>query len=156
VLKVAALNTAGKTSFTKVSFTSGSSAVPSEPVDAGVHPAASTAPAPSVMIDSPTSGATLIGTAAIRGWAMEKKGDKGFEAVRSVAVFVDGNLIGTATYGTARPDVCAVYPGRSDCPGVGWVYDLDVSAVPEGSHVVKVVATGTSGRRSSRECTFLK
>jgi hypothetical protein len=156
VLKVAALNTAGKTSFTKVYFTAGALVVPSETGDVPAPSATSTAPAPSVTVDAPTSGATLSGTIAIRGWAMEKKGDSGFEPVRSVAIFVDGNQIGTATYGTARPDVCAVFPGRSDCPGVGWVYDLDVSAVLEGSHVVKIVATDTSGRSSSSERTFLK
>ena len=156
VLKVAALNTAGRTAFTKVNFIAGSAASPSETVRPATPPAASTAPAPSVMIDAPTSGATLNGIAAIRGWAMETKGDAGLEAVRSVAIFVDGNQVGTATYGTARPDVCAVYSGSGRCPGVGWAYDLDVSAIPEGSHVLRIVATAAGGRSSSSERTFLK
>jgi hypothetical protein len=139
ILKVVAVDAAGDSSSSEMSFT-----------------AASTAPAPSVTIDEPAAGVTVNGNVGMRGWAMEKRSDGGFNAVQSVAVFVDGNQVGTATYGTARPDVCGVFPARQGCPNVGWIYNLEAAAIPEGSHVLKLVATDAEGRTSSVLSTFLK
>ena len=47
-------------------------------------------------------------------------------------VKVDGTVAGTATYGISRPDVCAVYPGRTGCPNVGYSYALNASGLSVG------------------------
>ena len=66
---------------------------------------------PYVNIDVPVPGAVLSGMVSVEGWAIDNTSVVG-TAISSVPVFVDGVLVGTATYGAYRSDVCAVYPGR--------------------------------------------
>ena len=54
-------------------------------------------------------------------------------AISSVQVKVDGTVVGTATYGSSRHDVCAVYPGRPCCPNVGYSFSLDTSTLSVGA-----------------------
>ena len=62
---------------------------------------------PNVFIDSPSAGAT-VGDSVASGWAIDNFSAIG-PAVGSVQVKVDVMLVGTASYGTNRPDVCAVF-----------------------------------------------
>jgi len=65
-----------------------------------------------ITIDSPgLASGPLSGTVSIYGWAYETK-----VAIRKVAVSVDGISYANASYGSSRPDVCAVYPGNTGCP----------------------------------------
>ncbi len=109
---------------------------------------------PTVWLDAPTSGATLKGTVALFGWAIENVDIIGPNAIASVKVFVDRAQVGTAVYGSARPDVCAAYPGRLGCPNVGWSYSLDVNTLTAGSHTLGITATDTAGVSVSKEVTF--
>ena len=61
-------------------------------------------------IDTPSSSQTLFGVYPIGGWALDTNG----AAVISVKVLVDGQLSGTAIYGTSRSDVCATIAGQAD------------------------------------------
>jgi hypothetical protein len=98
---------------------------------------------PSVVIESPRSGAVLSsGTITLSGWAIDNTNTVG-TAISAVQVNVDGVPSGTATYGGARPDVCAVYAGRAGCPNVGYSYSLDTSKLTSGSHTLTVTATDT-------------
>jgi hypothetical protein len=110
--------------------------------------------APSVSIDTPAANATLSGTTAIGGWALENTSVVGPNAVSSVTVLVDGGQVGTATYGGPRPDICSVFSGRSGCPNVGWNYNLSVSSLTAGSHTLQIVATDTAGFAGSSTVTF--
>jgi hypothetical protein len=134
-LTVAATDAAGNSSSAQVTFI------------AGVIP-------PSINIESPVANATLNGTVAIGGWAIENTGLVGPAAVSSVAIFVDGNMAGYALYGLSRPDVCAAFPGRLGCPNVGWTYNLNVSSLTVGTHTLKVVATDTLGNSSFSQVSF--
>jgi hypothetical protein len=58
-------------------------------------------------------------------------------------VKVDGVLVGTATYGVNRLDVCSVYPGRPGCPNVGFNFDLNTLILTNGPHTITVWATDT-------------
>ena len=87
--------------------------------------------APTVWIDAPASGATVSGIVSISGWAVDNASVVG-TAISSVQVKVDGTVVGTATYGSSRPDVCAVYPGRPGCPNVGYYYSLNTSTLSVG------------------------
>jgi hypothetical protein len=73
---------------------------------------------PTVFIDAPTQGSTVSGIVNVSGWAVDNAFAVG-TAISIVQVQVDGTVVGTATYGLSRPDVCAVYPGRPRCPNVG-------------------------------------
>jgi hypothetical protein len=66
-------------------------------------------------------------------------------AISSVQVKVDGSVVGTATYGISRPDVCAAYPGRPGCPNVGYSFSLNTSTLSAGYHTITVTATDSDG-----------
>ena len=109
---------------------------------------------PLVNIDTPTAGAGLAGVVGISGWALEATSSAGANAVSSVTVLVDGNQVGTATYGALRADVCAVYTGGQGCPNVGWNYNLDVTSLAEGAHWLHIVATDTANNVGSSQSAF--
>jgi hypothetical protein len=105
-------------------------------------------PPPTVYIDAPAPGATISGIVAITGWAVDNASAVG-TAISSVQVKVDGTVVGTATYGLSRPDVCAVYPGRPGCPNVGYSYSLNTSTLSVGTHTITVTATDSDGTPDS-------
>ena len=82
----------------------------------------------------------MSGVVAISGWAVDNASVVG-TAISSVRVKVDGTIVGTATYGISRPDVCAVYPGRPGCPNVGYSFSLNTSSLSSGTHTITVTAT---------------
>ena len=65
-------------------------------------------------------------------------------AISSVQIKVDGTVVGTATYGLSRSDVCVVggYPG---CPNVGYSFSLNTSTLTVGTHTITVTATDSDG-----------
>ena len=93
---------------------------------------------PSVYIDSLAPGATVSGTVTVGGWAIDSA-----TAIGSVQIKVDGAVVGNATYGVPRADVCVVYPGRPGCPKVGFTYQLDTTLLIAGAHTITAVATDT-------------
>jgi N-acetylmuramoyl-L-alanine amidase len=99
---------------------------------------------PYVNIDLPGANEVVSGIVSVSGWAIDNIFAVG-SAINpgSVQVKVDGVLVGTATYGVNRSDVCAVYPGRPGCPNVGFNYSLDTTALSPGSHTITVYATDT-------------
>ncbi len=111
---------------------------------------------PYVNIDLPAPGQTLSGITTLWGWAVEGLAAAGTNAITSVAVMVDGTQVGTATYGGARTDVCAVLPGRPGCPNVGWNYNLNVSLLSAGTHTLKIVATDAASLTGSASVSFTK
>ena len=100
----------------------------------------SVAQPPTVYIDTPAPGAVVSGIVPITGWAIDNAAAVG-TAISSVQVKVDGTVVGSATYGFGRPDVCAAYPGRPGCPNVGYSYSLDTSTLSAGTHTITVTAT---------------
>ena len=100
---------------------------------------------PSVHIERPTKGSTVTGVITVKGWAIDSISTVG-TAIAAVQVMVDGAIVGNATYGLARPDACATYPGRPGCPNVGFTYSLDTSNLTSGSHTITVTATDSDGQ----------
>jgi hypothetical protein len=80
----------------------------------------------------------------VTGWAIDNSGGIG-TAISSVQVKVDGAVVGTATYGIPRADVCNAYPGRPGCPNVGYTYQLNTAPLSSGSHTLTVSATDSDG-----------
>ena len=106
------------------------------------------APLPTVYIDAPAQGSAVSGTVTVSGWAVDNASVVG-TAISSVQVKVDGTVVGTATYGISRADVCAVYPGRPGCPNVGYSFSLNTSTLSAGSHTITVTATDSDGTPDS-------
>jgi hypothetical protein len=103
---------------------------------------------PSVNIDTPTSGANVSGRIVLSGWAIDSTTAVG-SAISSVQVSVDGNSVGSATYGLPRTDVCTLYPSRAGCPNVGFTYTLDTTTLSRGSHTVTVTALNSDSTPAS-------
>ncbi len=95
---------------------------------------------PTVFIDLPYASSTVSGNLLVAGWAIDNE-KRSETAITSVKVYVDGNFFGDADYNAIRPDVCGVYPGRPNCPKVGYGYLLDTTKLADGSHRIEVRAT---------------
>ena len=102
-----------------------------------------------IQIDSAGSSTLLSSPAVLFGWAIDN-----LDAISRVSLSVDGVFVQNATYGIARTDVCAAFPGRIGCPNVGWTSLLDVASLPNGTHTLAVTATTTSGRSSVVTSSF--
>ncbi len=102
-------------------------------------------------IDSPNvnSGA-LSGAAVIGGWAIDSN-----TAVSSVTIAIDGVMYGSANYGIARADVCAIYTTAAGCPNVGFSTTVDTTFLPDGTHTLAVTANLASGQSSTQTTTFV-
>ena len=98
-----------------------------------------------VDVDAPSNGNTYSGSAvSASGWAIDATA-----TISQVVLQVDGNTVGTATYGGSRPDVCNVYPGYPGCPNVGWNFTLNTTNLANGAHQLIAVATTSDGRSTS-------
>jgi len=73
--------------------------------------------------------------------------------IAAIKIAIDGVPVGTATYGTDRPDVCLVTSSPS-CPNVGWTFNYDTQLVPNGTHTLDVTAVTTSGQSATRTEQF--
>jgi hypothetical protein len=87
--------------------------------------------------DVPASGDILSGNTTVAGWAWALTG------VANVDVFVDGNRVGSATYGGNRSDIPVAFPGAPS--NVGFQYSLATTAFSNGSHTVVTKATDGAG-----------
>jgi hypothetical protein len=109
-----------------------------------------------ITIDSPAAGNSTLtnfsGTAIVSGWSVTDSPSTA--TIQSVQVKVDGILLGTATYGAARPDVCAVLPGRPGCPDVGYTYALNTTLLTHGTHVLEITSSTADGKRASASTSF--
>jgi len=108
---------------------------------------------PTVFIDTPTQGSTISDTVSITGWAVDNAAAVG-TTISSVQVKVDGTVVGNATYGLSRPDVCAVYPGRPGCPNVGYSFSLNTSTLSVGTHTITVMATDSDATPDSNSVSI--
>jgi hypothetical protein len=93
-------------------------------------------------IDSPTNYEYIDGTAfQIIGWAWDLQG------VTKVEVDVDGQVVGTATFGLFRPDVRAIDP-RVPTDYSGFSFVLDTTMLSNSAHDIVVYVTDRNGNRT--------
>jgi Bacterial Ig domain len=91
------------------------------------------------VFEVPQSGQTVSGsTVEVGGWTF------GTSQVMSLDVFLDGVAVGTATYGSPRPDIPKAYPGIPDTNS-GFQYTLDSTKYTSGRHDLVVKATDAIG-----------
>jgi large repetitive protein len=88
-------------------------------------------------IDQPFEYQFINGIFTVLGWAVDLDG------VQRIEVDVDGQVVGTATYGLARPDVPANDP-RVASINVGFSFALDTTRLSDSEHdlVIYVVDRG--------------
>ena len=131
-LEVTAVSSGGKNGTVESSFTVSNTSA-SSPLHA--------------YIDYPTASSIVSGTPTVSGWALNDNAP-----VSLVTISVDGVPDGSTTDGIVRADVCAVYPGRANCPNAGWTYTLNTLKFTDGRHMLDV--TVTSGAQHATFSTF--
>ncbi len=104
---------------------------------------ANTNAVPIGFIDAPVPDQTVSGKIEIAGWALDEI------KIDRVEIYLDGQLIGNATYGDPRPDVEHDYPGRPGTPNFGFVFNLDTNSYSNGSHTLEAIAINSSGNKST-------
>jgi uncharacterized protein (TIGR03437 family) len=103
-----------------------------------------------VDIDSPNPNSTAFsGTAHFGGWVVDP-----FAAIANVIVRIDGQAAGNATYGGARPDVCAVHSSPANCPNVGWNFYYDTTLLGNGTHTIEITGQAVGGQQFSQAASF--
>ncbi|UOY94508.1 Ig-like domain-containing protein [Ectobacillus sp. JY-23] len=95
--------------------------------------------APKGVIDSPVPGTTLRGDHTVSGWFLDGSG------VAKIEVLVDGEVVGRAAYGDARPDVKRAYPEYNN-GHAGYHYTLDTTKFSSGTHRITIRETGANGQ----------
>jgi len=103
------------------------------------------------IIDTPNANTTVAGTFTTSGWALSTASG---DPVTSVSFKVDGTSFGNATYGTSRPDVCALVAGAAGCPNVGWTGSLNSGLLGNGVHILEITMSTAAGRRASTNTAF--
>jgi N-acetylmuramoyl-L-alanine amidase len=89
-------------------------------------------------MDTPAAGQMLKGSTNVSGWFLDGGG------VSKIEVLVDGNPVGQAVYGDARPDVQRVIPEYNN-GNAGYHYVLDTTKLSDGNHKITVKETGNKG-----------
>jgi hypothetical protein len=92
-------------------------------------------------VDARPKNQRVSGTIPVDGWALDDR------RLMRVEVKVDDRLVGTATYGIARPDVVRDYPGLPGAPDFGFTYQLDTTAFANGVHRLQVLGVDAAGNR---------
>jgi len=99
-------------------------------------------------VDAPANGATVTRPFTISGWAIDLSASSG-TGVDTVHVWALKNgdpnqatFLGAVTYGSARPDVAAIYGGYqfTNC---GFTLTVAASAIPAGTYQLQVTAHST-------------
>jgi hypothetical protein len=94
-------------------------------------------------IDYPNKMDFLKGTVSFLGWAIDEN-----QGVRNVEILVDGNFMGIAQYGIARPDVQAAYPTVRNSYNSGWRYTIDTTQLSDARHRLTVRVTDGFGNKT--------
>jgi hypothetical protein len=102
-----------------------------------------------ITIDSPTAAAPLVfGSINVHGWVINSN-----VTIANVTLAIDGVPFGNAGYGVPRPDVCSVF-ASSNCPNVGFSYNLDTTLLADGQHTLAITGVTSSGQTSTSTVVF--
>jgi Bacterial Ig domain len=88
-------------------------------------------------MDTPLANLSVAAVVPVTGWVLDDV------EVARVEVLVDGTSVGTASYGTRRPDVATVYPHAPE--QIGFSYSLNTRRLTNGVHQLLVRATDKAG-----------
>jgi beta-N-acetylglucosaminidase len=93
---------------------------------------------PKGYIDTPVNGAPINGSSVVKGWFLDGSG------VSKIEILVDGQIMGTAEYGSGRSDVLKVFPEYQNANS-GFQFTLDTKYITNGQHTLTVKETGENG-----------
>jgi hypothetical protein len=84
-------------------------------------------------IDIPNMHDYVGGNTTFQGWAVDEDG-----GVLAVDMYIDGNYVGTASYGYPRPDVQVVDPYIFNSQNSGWQFTMDTTKLSNARHRLTV------------------
>lgn len=113
----------------------------------------SSAAMPYGAIDTPVPGALVSGSVMVQGWALTPSPSFIPYDGSTIEVLVDDVVVGSATYGTSRPDVTAVCAGclnvthheQGVYEGPGFYFSLQTSGFADGLHKLVARANDSAG-----------
>ena len=113
---------------------------------------------PAMALDVPASNASVTGQVLVAGWAFDAGAPSGtgVDTIHVWAVPVDGGapiFVGVATYGTARPDVGAVFGSRFTASGFYLVGSLPAGRYTIAAFAWSTVAGGFNNARVATNVT---
>lgn len=93
-------------------------------------------------VDQPLADAEIKEQLIVSGWAINEG-----NGLSSIAVLLDGEIIGEANYGLPREDVVTAMNVQTDpnAPNLGFDFAIPVTELPRGRHMLSLQATGVSG-----------
>jgi predicted amidohydrolase YtcJ len=94
-------------------------------------------------LDSPAPGQNISGIFTIYGWALDDN-----RPIDRVEIYLDGELIGSASYGEPRLDVADAYPGREGSPNFGYSFQLDTTIYSNGPHTISAMAISSADAKA--------
>jgi hypothetical protein len=118
----------------------------------------------SLVVNNPASGNTthafidtpgaanqqFWGEATFSGWALDDA-----TLLQRLDFLIDGNVVAAGGYSfTPRPDVCAAFPNRPNCPNVGWSYSVNTFALSNGTHTLTLRAVSSTNSQAAASANF--
>ena len=104
------------------------------------------ATAPFGTIDTPGQGQTMSGSAYINfGWALTQQPKFIPPDGSTLTVYVDGQPMGSPSYGHFRADIAAAFPGLANTDGAIGISVIDTSKLSNGLHTIVWGVTDSTG-----------
>jgi hypothetical protein len=97
--------------------------------------------APLINLECPVDDFKMVGDLKISGWTLN------MADTDKVNIYIDGKIIGQAVLGIDRPDVGNIFPGYPNGNASGFEYNLKITDIAIGSHVLLVEALGKDGSK---------
>ncbi len=96
-------------------------------------------------IDTPGQGETVSGTIVNFGWALTPQPKVIPMDGSTIDVLIDGVVVGHPTYGFARSDIQALFPGYANTDGAVGYFILDTTTLTDGLHSIAWVVRDNMG-----------
>jgi len=92
-------------------------------------------------IDAPTAEQcnAISDVFMVAGWVASIQG------IECVDIYINSEFVGKAYYGILRQDVYNAFPRLTNAARSGFCYQVDITALHEGNHTLKVMAKSRSG-----------
>jgi hypothetical protein len=105
-----------------------------------------TAVRPFGAIDTPGQGATVFGRSYINfGWVLTPLPKSIPADGATIAVLIDGSVVGTVNYGHFREDIATFFPGLNNSQGAVGYRIIDTTQLADGIHTISWVVTDSAG-----------
>jgi parallel beta-helix repeat protein len=97
-------------------------------------------------IDAPGQGGTASGSSyRCQGWVLTPPPNKVPLDGSTIAIKIDGDTIGHATYNIHRADIAKLFPGYANSSGAMAYFDFDTTAYENGIHTIQWLVVDDDG-----------